>query len=70
MKAVEKRDFIHSHLHNADEGVINEFYEILRKKEILKEKLTLRAEKSEKDIQSGRVLSRTEIEQKTNNIGR
>ena len=69
MKVVEKRDFIHSHLHNADERVINEFYEILRKEEALREKLTKRAEKSEKDILSGKVFTRSDIEQRTNNIG-
>lgn len=70
MNALEKRDFIHSHLHNADESVINEIYEKLRKDEVLKEKLTKRAQKSERDILSGKVFSREEIEQRTNNIGR
>jgi hypothetical protein len=70
MNTIEKRDFIHSHLHNADESIINEFYEILHKEEALKSKLTLRAEKSEKDILSGKVFTRSEIEQKTKNIGR
>ncbi len=69
MKAVEKRDFIHSHLHDADESVINEFYEILKKEEALREKLTKRAENSEKDILSGKVFTRSDIEQRTNNIG-
>ena len=31
MNLVEKRDYIHSHLHQVDEGLINEFYEMLRK---------------------------------------
>jgi hypothetical protein len=70
MKAIEKRDFIHSHLHNADESIINEFYEILSKEEALREKLTKRAEKSEKDILTGKVFTRSDIEQRTNNIGR
>ncbi len=70
MNTIEKRDFIYSHLHNADESIINEFYEILHKEETLKSKLTLRAEKSEKDILSGKVFTRSEIEQKTKNIGR
>jgi hypothetical protein len=69
MNVIEKRDFIHSHLHQVDEGVINEFYEKLRKNDILKEKLISRARKSENDIQSGRLFSRAEIEQKTLNIG-
>ncbi|HZL08791.1 MAG TPA: hypothetical protein VFC65_02250 [Prolixibacteraceae bacterium] len=67
MNLVEKRDFIHSRLHQVDESLINEFYEMLRKEEVLKAKLISRAQKSEKDIQSGKVFSRTEIEQKTNN---
>jgi hypothetical protein len=70
MNVVEKRDFIHSHLHRADERTINEFYEKLRKANVLKERLESRARKSEEDIRSGRVLSRTEIEQRTATIGR
>ncbi len=70
MNVVEKRDFIHSHLHQADEKVINEFYETLRKEEVLKRKLTSRAEKSENDIHSGRIFSRTEVKERTNHIAR
>lgn len=70
MNVVEKRDFIHSHLHQADEKIINELYETLRKSEILKRKLTSRAEKSESDIRSGRVFSRAEVKEKTNHIAR
>ncbi len=70
MKAVEKRDFIHSHLHIANESTLDEFYEKLRKEEVLKTKLESRARKSEADIQSGRVFSRAEIEQRTANLGR
>jgi hypothetical protein len=68
MNVVEKRDFIHSHLHEVDESLINQFYEMLRKDEILKTKLISRAEKSENDIRARKVFSRTEIEQKTNDI--
>ena len=57
--------FIHSNLHRANEKLINEFYEKLRKKEALKLKLEGRALKSEKDIESGRIFSRAEIEQTT-----
>jgi len=67
MNVVEKRDFIHSHLHQVDESLINQFYEILRKEDVLKAKLTSRAEKSENDIRNGKVFSRNEIEQRTNN---
>ena len=68
MNIVEKRDFIHSHLHQVDESLIDRFYEILRKEEILKEKLVTRAEKSEKDIRTGKLFSRAEIEQKTSTM--
>jgi len=70
MNVVEKRDFIHSHLHRANENTINEFYEKFHKEEVLKAKLESRALKSESDIQSGRVLSRAEIERRTSNLGR
>ncbi|MFA5330443.1 MAG: hypothetical protein WC384_21805 [Prolixibacteraceae bacterium] len=70
MNVVEKRDFIHSHLHEANENTIDEFYEKLRKEEVLKAKLESRAQKSESDIQSGRIFSRAEIEQRTANSGR
>ena len=62
MNLVEKRNFIHSLLHQVDENLIDEFYEMLRKEEILKTKLISRAMKSENDIQEGKVFSRTEIE--------
>jgi len=65
MNVAEKRDFIHSHLHQVDESLINQFYETLRKEEILKTKLISRAEKSENDILAGKVFTRTEIELKT-----
>ncbi|MGC9355808.1 MAG: hypothetical protein ACP5D9_18320 [Mariniphaga sp.] len=68
MNVVEKRDFIHSYLHRADDNTINEFYEKLRKEEVLKSKLESRALKSENDIQTGKVFSRAEIEQRTANL--
>ena len=70
MNVVEKRDFIHSHLHLAKENTINEFYEKLRKEDVLKAKLESRARKSEDDIQSGRLFSREEVEKRTANLGR
>jgi hypothetical protein len=70
MNVVEKRDFIHSHLHLADEVLINEFYEMLRKEEVLKAKLEDRAKRSEDDIRKGKLLSRAEVEEQTKNIGR
>jgi len=69
MNVVEKRDFIHSHLHRANESTINEFYEKLRREEVLKEKLENRARKSGNDIHSGKVYSRAEVEQRTANRG-
>jgi len=66
MNVVEKRDFIHSHLHQVDESLINQFYETLRKEEVLKMKLINRAEKSENEIHEGKVFSRAEIVQRTN----
>ena len=68
MNVIEKRDFIHSHLHQVDEGLIDQFYELLRKEEILKTKLVDRARKSENDIIEGKIFSREEIEQKTNDM--
>ena len=68
MNVIEKRDFIHSYLHRANENLINEFYEKLQKEEVLKLKIESRAMKSEKDIESGRVFSRAEIEQATTTI--
>jgi hypothetical protein len=68
MNVVEKRDFIHSYLHRADDNTINEFYEKLRKEKVLKSKLESRALKSENDIQTGKVFSRAEIEQRTANL--
>lgn len=70
MNLVEKRDFIHSHLHHADENMINEFYDKLTKEKVLKDKMESRAIKSEHDIQSGKILTRAEIEQRTASIGR
>jgi septin family protein len=70
MNVIEKRDFIHSHLHLAKENTINEFYEKLRKEDVLKAKMESRARKSENDIQSGKLFSRAEVEQNTANFGR
>jgi hypothetical protein len=67
MNLIEKRDFIHDRLPQLDESLINEFYEILHKKDVLKTKLINRAQKSEKDIKSGKIFSRAEIEHRTNN---
>ena len=34
MNVIEKRDYIHSHLHQVDESLIDQFYEILRKEDV------------------------------------
>ncbi|MBW6478508.1 MAG: hypothetical protein K0B37_03700 [Bacteroidales bacterium] len=70
MNILEKRDFIHSNLQFADEKTIDEFYEKLRKDEVLRAKLESRADKAENDIHTGRIFSRTDIEQRTATIGR
>ncbi|MEI6139347.1 MAG: hypothetical protein WCP85_08790 [Mariniphaga sp.] len=66
MNVAEKRDFIHSHLDQIEESMINQFYDALCDEETLKTKLISRAEKSEGDIQAGRLYSRAELEQRLN----
>lgn len=68
MNLIEKKDFIHSRLDQVDESLINEFYEMLRKEEVLKAKLSNRAQQSEKDIKSGKIFSRAEIEERTDKV--
>ena len=68
MNLIEKKDYIHSRLHEADESLINEFYEMLRNEEVLKAKLISRALKSENDIKEGKIYSQTEIEERINNV--
>ena len=70
MNIVKKKEFIQSRLHQADERLIDEVYEILRKEDVLKAKLISRALKSENDIKEGKVFSRTEIEQRIKNTYR
>jgi hypothetical protein len=41
---------------------------MLKKKKVLKTKLIIRARKSENDIKSGKIFSRVEMEQRTNNV--
>ena len=67
MNLIEKRNYIHDRIKQMDESLINEFYEILHKKDVLKAKLISRALRSEDDIKSGKIFSRNEIEQRTNN---
>lgn len=76
MGTADIRKEIHDYIDHADDRflrlvyVINQFYETLCKEEILRTKLIRRAEKSENDIRSGNVLSRSEIEQRTNDLQR
>ena len=69
MKSIEKREYIHSHLHQVDDNIIDEFYDKLRESSVLSEKLTRRAKMSEINIESGNVLTREELE-RTIKIGR
>ena len=64
MNVVEKTEY--SHLREVDESLNDQFYETQRKEEVLKTKLSGRAEQSENDIQSGKIFSRTDVEQRTN----
>lgn len=55
--------------HETDMSVLQAIYTILLKTSLspeLKEKLTLRALKSEEDIKAGRVFSKEEVIQRTN----
>ncbi len=70
MNLLEKRDYIYSHLHQADEKIVDEFFEVLKKSEILKEKLASRAEKSEEDILADRVFTKEEVENKLSGLFR
>ena len=68
MNVVEKRDYIHSRLHQADEELIDQFYELLCKEEILRSKLLSRAQKSEENIRSGNVLTEEEFIRRTDDF--
>jgi hypothetical protein len=69
MNIVKKREYIQSYLRQADESTINEFYEQLRLKVLMKQKLENRALNSENDIIAGNVYSRDEVVQKINRTG-
>jgi hypothetical protein len=58
MNAVEKRDYIHSHLHQIKEGAINELYE--KMVAFLEESLL---EESEEDIRNGNLTSHESLKQ-------
>jgi hypothetical protein len=65
MDIVEKKEYIQSRLKNADEELIDQFYEILRKQDILRTKLIARAKQAEEDIRLGNVYSKDEVIKKT-----
>ncbi|MGM0407513.1 MAG: hypothetical protein ACQERU_05990 [Bacteroidota bacterium] len=73
MNIIEKRDYIHNHLSQVNDKIIDEFFEKLRsffeKESVLQSKLESRAKKSEKNIKAGKIYSREEIEKRTNQIG-
>lgn len=62
MNIVEKRDFIHSHLHRIKEPVINEMYD--RMVSLYNELLI---EESEEDIKNGNLISHTRLKQEIQN---
>jgi hypothetical protein len=66
MKIAEKRDYIHSSLHQLDERTIDELFDYVRKHVVLTEKLSARANKSEEDIRKGKTMTKSEIQTKLN----
>ena len=62
MNVVEKRDFIHSHLHKVNEPVIDEMY--TKMLSLLNEFLI---EESEEDIKNGKVISQEVLKKETQN---
>ena len=62
MNVIEKRDFIHSHLHQVKEPVINEMYE--RMLYLFNEFLI---EESEEDIKNGNLITHKELKQEVVN---
>lgn len=62
MNVVEKRDFIHSHLHRIKEPVISEIYD--RMVSLYNELLI---EESEEDIKNGNLISHTRLKQDIRN---
>ena len=62
MNLVEKRDFIHSHLHRVNEPVINEMYNKMLT--LLNEFLI---EESEEDIKNGNLIAHDSLKQEIHN---
>ena len=46
IKAIDKREYIHSHLHQLEDDTVDEFYDKLRKANVLREKLISCAKKN------------------------
>lgn len=62
MNVIEKRDFIHSHLHQIKEPLINEIYDKITS--LFNETLI---EESEEDIKNGDLISHLELKQEVQN---
>ncbi len=59
MNVIEKRDFIHSHLHQVKEPVVNDFY--AKMISLFNESLI---EESEEDIKNGNLIPQELLKQK------
>jgi hypothetical protein len=74
MNIIEKRDYIHNHLSQADEQIIDELFEklhsVFEKESVLKAKLARRAKNSEENIRTGKLFSREDIEKRTNHFNK
>lgn len=62
MNVIEKRDFIHSHLHRIKEPVIDEMYN-----KMLSLYNELLIEESEEDIRNGNLISHDALKQEVQN---
>jgi hypothetical protein len=62
MKTVEKRDFIHSHLHRVKEPVINDIYE-----KMLSSLNEIMINESEEDIKRGDLISHESLKKEVLN---
>jgi len=64
MNSLEKRDFIHNHLHQVDENLLNEVYEKLHSyinEEHLSDELTDALDKGIESLDQGRGSSHEEV---------
>jgi len=62
MKTVEKRDFIHSHLHRVKEPIINDIYE-----KMLSSLNEILINESEEDIERGDLISHESLKKEVLN---